>query len=333
MSTTSIGSGRKWPNKPDAVFEGGNFAVSSAGDFDNPDDMSLLTTSGSISHRLFEVTNGTSAATALAARMAARNWQSYPHLAAETIRGLIIHSARWTPAMERHLPKKPLKGDRDKLLRRYGWGVPQLDLALESASNDVTLIYQGEISPYGRTKRQEVHFHNLPWPIDILEGLGEHRVRLRATLSYFVDPKPGAIGDRERFVYRSHGLRFDFKRATESPDSFMKRINRNQKGESEKRPSGAGDEADWYFGHEVRFTGSVHSDHWEGTAADLAGRDSVAVYPVTGWWRTSRNPAYERRRVNYSLILSIEAEDQEIDLWTRVSVLARQEVPVEVSVH
>lgn len=41
----------------------------------------------------------TSAATALASRLAARVWSKYPNLRAETVRALLVHSAEWTPAM------------------------------------------------------------------------------------------------------------------------------------------------------------------------------------------------------------------------------------------
>lgn len=33
-----------------------------------------------------------------------------------------------------------------------------------------------------------MHLHDLPWPSDLLESLGELETRLRVTLSYFVEP-------------------------------------------------------------------------------------------------------------------------------------------------
>ena len=42
----------------------------------------------------------------------------------------------------------------------------------------------------------------------------------------------------------------------------------------------------------LRNLGSIHSDVWHGTAADLAERDYIAVYPVICWWR--ERPKFER---------------------------------------
>src|SRR3712207_7795828 len=42
-----------------------------------------------------------------------------------------------------------------------------------------------------------------------------------------------------------------------------------------------------------RSAGSIHADIWEGTAADLANRGAIAVYPVTGWWK--ENPTRDSR--------------------------------------
>ena len=51
----------------------------------------------------------------------------------ETVRALLTHSARWTPAMEAALLGVVQKADRLLLLRRFGYGVPSLDRALRSA--------------------------------------------------------------------------------------------------------------------------------------------------------------------------------------------------------
>ena len=40
----------------------------------------------------------------------------------------------------------------------------------------------------------DIQFFELPWPRDVLQGLGEQSVRLRVTLSYFIEPNPGRRG-------------------------------------------------------------------------------------------------------------------------------------------
>lgn len=98
--TSKSWSDKTWPIKPDIVMEGGNSAIDPATKkADSVDDLSLLTTKLSATGALFTTTGDTSGAAALASRFAARIWASYPTLWPETIRGLLIHSARWTSSM------------------------------------------------------------------------------------------------------------------------------------------------------------------------------------------------------------------------------------------
>ena len=96
-STTALGWQPQWPLKPDIVLEGGNAAADSLSAVTMP-SLSLLTTHHEPANRLFTTTNATSAATVLAARMAAQVMSTYPDLWPKTVRGLIVQSAEWTPA-------------------------------------------------------------------------------------------------------------------------------------------------------------------------------------------------------------------------------------------
>ena len=80
-------------------------------------------------------------------------------------------------------------------------------------------------------------------------------------------------------------------------------------------------------GESARSKGSIHSDIWEGTAADLAERGAVGIYPVSGWWKDQ--PRRDRSQVGarYALIVSIETEVEGVDIWT--SVAQEVGVPVE----
>ena len=114
-------------------------------------------------------------------------------------------------------------GDRrasvQRCLRCYGYGVPRLRRALWSAENAATLIYEGELYPYHKVaseiRSNEMHVHGLPWPVEVLQQLGEAQVTMRVTLSYFIEPSPGRIGWTRKHRYQSHGLRFDVNRPLE----------------------------------------------------------------------------------------------------------------------
>ncbi|MCC6958674.1 MAG: hypothetical protein IT301_02405 [Dehalococcoidia bacterium] len=117
----------------------------------------------------------------------------------------------------------------------------------------------------------------------------------------------------------SHGLRFDVRRPTESIDEFRRRINKLARDEGTGHNSAASDAQDWFFGPENRVSGSIHSGFWEGTAAELAERGYVAIYPVSGWWKDRKERDHSDRGAPYALVVSIETPEQDVDLWTPVA--------------
>lgn len=326
-SRTSLTFERKWPLKPDVVFEGANVVRTAAGEVDFPaPSLSVLTTGHDLQARLLELTWGTSAATAEVARLGARIGAEYPSLWPESIRALIVHSAEWTPRMLQSVPPRR-KSDVRRLVRRYGFGVPQEERALRSAGDALTLVHQGTIRPFANGKLNEMHVHSLPWPKVALAALGAANVLLRVTLSYFIEPNPSRRGHTSRYRYASHGLRFDLQRATEKPEAFRKRINMKDLGDGEAKPDTSGDLAEWMLG-EQRYLGSIHSDFWEGSAADLAERGVIGVYPVSGWWKDLPKRDRSARGARYSMVISIETDTTTADLWTPVA----QEVGIAVGV-
>ena len=326
-----------WPLKPDIVMEGGNIGVAQGDDPSGFAELDLLSTYHQSTERPLDLMWGTSAAAALTARLAARIQASYPTLWPETVRGLIVHSADWTPAMhERHQPLQSRQHARI-LLQHCGHGVPSEVRALYSAGNALTLIAEDEIIPFeavtddrGRVLRfhaREMNLHSLPWPIDELNALGELPVEMRVTLSYFVEPNPSSRGWTKRYIYESHGLRFDVKRPHEDDQAFVGRINLKARAEEDARHRHTSEDSGWVLGPRLRHTGSCHSDRWHGTAADLAARGRIAVYPTMGWWRERR--AHERwnSAARFALIVSISTPATDVDLYAAI----QSQVQVSVS--
>jgi hypothetical protein len=332
LSRTGVAFQRVWPHKPDVVLEGGNAARSPAGtDFDTPESLQILTTNAPLQdQRLLTVTNATSAATSQAASIGASILVDNPNLWPETVRALIVHSAEWTQPMRQRFQTAQSRAARVALLRRYGMGVPDLTRATRSATDALTLIVQDVIHPFdGAGRMREMQLHDLPWPTDVLSGLGEVEVRMRVTLSYFVEPNPGRRGWVRRYSYASHGLRFDVRRSTESTEDFRKRINLRARAEEERRSVTESDSSEWFFGPDARAPGSMHSDIWIGTAAELAERGVIAVYPVTGWWKERKDRDHSDRGARYALVVSIETPGQDVDLWTPVALQIGTEVPID----
>lgn len=142
--TSLIWEKKKWPIKPDIVMEGGNMAINpGTGTPDYyPDSLSLLSTYYQFTVKPFSTMGDTSAATALASRMAVMLQAEYPDYWPETIRGLLVHSAQWTDAMRARFAPLKKKAEKGNLLRYCGFGVPDLDEAMWSAQNSLTLIAQ-----------------------------------------------------------------------------------------------------------------------------------------------------------------------------------------------
>lgn len=89
--------------------------------------------------------------------------------------------------------------------------------------------------------------------------------------------------------------------------------------EIEEHPvASSGNDPTWLLGTRNRHRGSLHSDIWVGPAADLASHGVLAVYPVTGWWKT--RPRLERydQTARYSLIVSIRAPKVNVELYSAI---------------
>ena len=328
-STTSVTFAKQWPIKPDVVMEGGNVVYDSAGNIDFPcEDLSLLTTHYKFTDKLLCLSWATSSATVQVARIGASVSAKYPDFWPETIRGLIVHSAEWTLAMKAHLQNANSKTALTQLVRRYGFGVPNLERAINSANNAVTLIVQDSIAPFEDGKMGNIHLHKLPWPCDVLASLGSTNVRVRVTLSYFIEPNPGRRGWQSKHRYQSHGLRFNIKSPTESFDEFHKRLNKIARDEKSSSPSTRGNTPDWYLGERARSSGSLHSDFFEGSAADIAEQGVIAVYPVSGWWKELKKRDRSKYGARYSLIVSIKTETINTDIWTPIAT--QVDLPIEL---
>ena len=320
--TGVIAGGSQWPIKPDICMEGGNVLTDGAGDFHASHPAVSVATTDRANDSALGVANATSAATAQAARLAARASAAYPAYWPETIRGLMTHGAEWTPAMRGHVMAETGKKKRELLLRRYGWGVPTEAAVETSSANAVTMVVQDTFVPFiGKDhKMRELRLHQLPWPAEVLEDIGEHDVELRVTLSYFVEPSASRRGWRRRYAYASHGLRFDLQRPNECTPDFVARVNRAAKAEEDGDPSTLGD-SKWLVGPQQRDRGSLHQDIWTGYGAELATTGGgLVVHAVGGWWKNNNRKDRVDLPVRYALLVSLRTAAENVDLYEPIAV-------------
>jgi hypothetical protein len=336
-SSTSLSwQDRKWPIKPDVLFEGGNVAIGPNEAVFDTDDLKLLSTYHDPQVAQFASFDATSAASAQAAFLAARLQVEYPHAWPETIRGLMVHSAEWTSAQKRKYLRDESKGSYYRLAKICGYGVPDAERAISCASNSLSLIAQAELQPFDKHETQsryvskDMHLYRLPWPVEVLRDLGELPVQMRVTLSYFVEPSPGEVGWKDRYRYASHALRFELNGSGEGETEFIQRVNRKAR-EDDEHPGTEGASGNWTLG-ETRNAGSIHSDIWKGTAVELAGSNLIAVHPAVGWWRERHHLGKFNKRARYSLIVSFSLPGQEIDIYTPVAIQLGIPTPVPIRV-
>lgn len=336
-SRTSCLFSQMWPIKPEVLFEGGNKVIDNDQKVYQHDALEPVACSGNFRKNMFTNINATSASTGLSGNFIGELMAQYPSFWPETIRGLIVHSAEWSDTMKDKLPLNYNKSDINQLSHIFGYGIPNIQKAKYSALSALTIIAQkdnfqvfvpknGSTSPKEKDKSSSVLFVKLPWPKELLSNeLGKQKIKLTITLSYYIEPNPSERGYTSKYAYQSHNLRFDLQRPTETLGQFRGRINKLtalEEGES----ISLSDSYDWQLGPNSRTHGSIHKDTVELMGADLAQAENLAIYSVGGWWKLRKTKLANDTFSRFSLIMSIDAGETEINLYNEIKNII--EVPV-----
>ena len=122
----------------------------------------------------------------------------------------------------------------------------------------------------------------------------------------------------------------------DEPDNFILSINNAARkelkeamglGNGEKLPDDAFSKVssiDWALGADNVFKGSIHSNYWETSAANLAGSNYLAIVPqASGWWKNLKKQKKHSEKLRFSLIVSIETESTETDIYNVVRDMVR----------
>lgn len=318
------------PIKPEVLFEAGNMMSDATGFCGWDPSVSLLSTGSDVAAEPLVPFWATSAAVGMAGHFVGQLQAARPDLWPETHRALTVDSAHWPePVRQKFIGrgahwKTGSKAEKQRHLREFGYGVPNIERAILSARNDATLVAQAEIQPFvigtdGRTGVfNEMHFYDLPWPKAALEQLENEIVTMKVTLSYFIEPNLTGKAATRPDTYRSFGLRFDMKKRTETNARFRNRISASQAKDGTEADAEA---SCWLLGPKAIQAGSLHCDLWRGRAVDLAGHDAIAVYPVGGWWKSHAGQKRVADKARYALVISISAPGQQVDLYSEVTAL------------
>jgi len=273
----------------------------------------------------------------------------YPEAWPETIRGLVIHSARWNNAMLGVIDpfRSYTQKQRDhftQILRNYGFGEPDASRACFSSEQAVTLLREDAMTPYrgnsGSASLNDCHIHHLQLPVALFRAHGAATCTMRVTLSYFVAPNPSSSNHTlgSRYCYSGCLLRFRVKHKDEDVNAFKQHVSREAiENELQNDETRNLNDPSWALGAKLRGkAGSIVHDVWQGSAADLAQMDYIAVFPVKGWWASRSFPNEtlwyhcHRRSIRYSLIVSIEIS-ADVPLYTAISNLIG--IPIDLETN
>ena len=118
-------------------------------------------------------------------------------------------------------------------------------------------------------------------------------------------------------------------RSGETVEEFKRRVSAfNDNGENEEEGAPNFKNELWVIRERIRSKGSIKKDYFETIGAELHDRNIVAVYPKGGWYKTRRKLEKYSKSVRYSLIISIETEKQDVDIYTPVENLIATKVKV-----
>jgi hypothetical protein len=120
------------------------------------------------------------------------------------------------------------------------------------------------------------------------------------------------------------------KAATEDAKEFRARVNKVERMEGEAGFSDP-DSGQWLYGLQLRSRGSLHSDVWTGTAAQLASKSHVAVFAVGGWWKDWEQLKRWHQRTRYGLVISLKVADNvAVDIYTPIANIIEQDIAIGI---
>jgi hypothetical protein len=316
FSTTGLGV---WDSiKPDVVEYGGDYAVDGA----TPPS---IHTPAEICPELVRSTMhggplvskdcvGTSFAAPKVTAIGAALQSMFPDEPTLLYRALIVNSAQWPDWAERTSKKL-------NAIRQLGYGIPDVLRATENTPHRITLITTGE----RWVKGKEAQIYQVPIPIELRSPAGEFNVRIDVTLSYAAKPRRTRRSSKQ---YLSTWVDWRSSHLGESMESFSNRVI---KGGDRSLEDGAGiipwkirEQDDWGEIEGVRRgNGTLQKDWAIVKSHELPADFCIAVIGHIGW---DKDPDAVAK---YSLAVSFEAIDEDLELYTEIASAVQSVIPIE----
>jgi len=263
---------------------------------------------------------GTSFATPKVTHIIAALEKNFPDQPTLLYRALLIQSARWPEWAENALNK-------DEIIKSIGYGIPDIDRAITNTENRVTLISNGETF----IKAKQVHIYEVKIPEEIRKPAESFNYRVDITLSYKAEPRRTRRNKRR---YLSTWLDWKTSKKNESSEAFLRRVIEHT---SEEVPEDTYEEDsgifNWMIREQDRYgsilgvnrnSGTVQKDWAYIKSYELEESFFIAVIGHTGW---NIDP---EASVPYSIAITFEAINEDIELYSKIAVKNRIEIEEEV---
>lgn len=314
-SFTRVGPGIWDSIKPDVVEYGGTHAINKSGDDIN------LTTPEEVCPDLIRRSPqgpahakdgiGTSFSTPKVSYVASEIQKTLPNSSALLYRALIAQSARW-PNISTTLQND----EAQKMLRRVGYGLPDVNRATQNNTYRATLVSMDPLE----IGDKEAHIFTVNVPQELRDVGENYNVLLEITLSYAAKPKRTRRSHRS---YLSTWLDWTCSKRNESKQDFEARI-------FEADLTGQDDGQFPWMIHERQNWGTIkdfarprqtlQKDWCIINASDLDETFCIAVRGHKGWGSLFK--------AKYAIAVSFEAIDENIEIYEHIRL--ENQVSIEV---
>ena len=257
---------------------------------------------------------GTSFAAPKVSHVLAQIEAAMPNGPSQLYRALLIQSAEWPEWANAWLP--------ENALRALGYGILNVDRAISNTEHRITFITKHE--PH--IDRQSVHIYDVGIPPQLHNPSEEYDIRIQITLAYKAQPR---ITRRSIRGYLSTWLPWRTSGRNEDRQSCLKRVMRQAVDVSLDISSHGGDPVPWIIRERSdwgtikgysRDRGTVQKDWATVKSYELADTFSIAVIGHKGW------SALEDDTVPYSLVVSFEAVNEDIPLYSWLAIANQVEL-------
>jgi hypothetical protein len=254
---------------------------------------------------------GTSFAAPKVAHIAAQIQAAFPDASTLLYRALIIQSARWPSWTSYEMNKS-------KLIKHLGYGIPDVNRAIQNTEYYITLITNGDVYIRGK----QVHIYEVKIPEELRWPGDSYDIRIDITLSYKAQPRRTR---RTRRRYLSTWLEWQTSKLNEATDSFMQRIielvgaDILDEAGSEVEPGvikwAIRERSDWGEIRDVhRNSGTVQKDWAIVKSHEFMEGFCIAVIGHTGW---DVNP---EASVPYAMAVTFEAINQDVEIYSKIAI-------------